>query len=60
MSSDQSGERKGAYAVCSPRTAAKAAEIYDDGANGGNQALSSGICPNRQSLACSKGDRENI
>lgn len=41
QSSEPESNRKqgGAFAVCSPRTAAKAAAIYDDGANGGRQAI---------------------
>ena len=40
QSSEPESHRKqgGAFAVCSPRTAAQAAAIYDDGANGGTQA----------------------
>ena len=36
LDSGQSGCRQGAFAVFSPRTAIKAAAIYEDGANGGS------------------------
>lgn len=43
QSSEPESNRKqggaGAFAVCSPRTAALASAIYDDGANGGRQAV---------------------
>ena len=60
MSSEESDGRKGAFAVCSPRTAAKAAEIYDDGANGGVQAASGGVGANMSQVSYSQKDDENI
>lgn len=43
QSSEPESHRKqgGAFAVCSPQTAVRTAAIYEDGANGGLQAISS-------------------